>query len=665
MTKDDILRQIVNRAKELNPYSQFDYYYENEDDTHISYTKGASKQEKQAIKDVIYEYMRDIFEIDSGLELPKVKIIGNLIINKKSIGISIQYLLKDDNLLIPWNENKVFEGDMLTSVFNGYPPEAMTDVISGLNTDDYVITTLIPQYNPFELFRRKKMFSFDWTDFRKILRPEGDEYQYVCNIVRSLKVLDGNNPLKHDFILPMGPNLIKLLDDEVKNKSGELDVLLTEFDKRKDECDKAENALAAKREEITNICQQLTKNEELKKQLDIDVLELQSKQASLDAQITEKELRLIEKQRKYNDISAVIEKARAYGYLANKEDVDYTEKSQIFSSDFNDAVRQIRCALKQNTGWTYSDFIVRSMLLGVLSKQLIILCGEPGSGKTSFAEEFSKVVGYEECVIVPVQSSWMDSSDLLGYYNPLNGGGYVPTFFLESLNRLNKMASAEGNTDKLFFICLDEMNLSHVEYYFADFLSVLQFDDPVKRTIRLYNGDGQDRISDIPPRISIANNIRFIGTINIDETTKSLSPKVIDRAFFVRMENDVTNSDEIELQNEPGYSNYYLSLVNWDEGESYLDVKEFKAAVNSVLSHKLSHRFDRTLDNIMPYVLDFTSDVREAICASLVLPRINDEFDDASTLMNIIKNYGSDRLVSFIREKMCIKDDDLISYWRR
>ena len=80
MTKDDILSQIVNKAKELNPDSQFGYYYENEDDTHISYTKGASKQEKQAIKDVIYEYMRDIFEIDSGLELPKVKIIGNLIL---------------------------------------------------------------------------------------------------------------------------------------------------------------------------------------------------------------------------------------------------------------------------------------------------------------------------------------------------------------------------------------------------------------------------------------------------------------------------------------------------------------------------------------------------------------------------------------------------------
>src|SRR5690606_3454364 len=92
-------------------------------------------------------------------------------------------------------------------------------------------------------------------------------------------------------------------------------------------------------------------------------------------------------------------------------------------------------------------------------------------------------------------------------------------------------ASKPENANKPFFLILDEMNLSHVERYFADFLSIMESKD----TIKLYTGKERKSLDGItiPFEIGWPKNLFIIGTVNIDETTYMFSPKVLDRANVI------------------------------------------------------------------------------------------------------------------------------------
>jgi 5-methylcytosine-specific restriction protein B len=119
-----------------------------------------------------------------------------------------------------------------------------------------------------------------------------------------------------------------------------------------------------------------------------------------------------------------------------------------------------------------------------------------------------------------VGADWTNREPLLGYPNALmpdkyeKGGSGV----------LDVIIRANNRPDEPHFLILDEMNLSHVERYFADFLSVMESGEP----ITLY---AEDAIKmDVPPKLNLPPNFFIIGTVNIDETTNMFSPKVLDRA---------------------------------------------------------------------------------------------------------------------------------------
>jgi 5-methylcytosine-specific restriction protein B len=102
---------------------------------------------------------------------------------------------------------------------------------------------------------------------------------------------------------------------------------------------------------------------------------------------------------------------------------------------------------------------------------------------------------------------------------------------------LDILLAASENTSKPYFIILDEMNLSHVERYFADFLSVMES----KGNISLHSGE--ERWNGIPSTIGFPENLFIIGTVNIDETTYMFSPKVLDRSNVIEFK---VNADEME-----------------------------------------------------------------------------------------------------------------------
>lgn len=166
--------------------------------------------------------------------------------------------------------------------------------------------------------------------------------------------------------------------------------------------------------------------------------------------------------------------------------------------------------------------LVIRFVTSLISKPFLILTGLSGSGKTKLAQSFVKWISESEgqFKIIPVGADWTNREPLLGYPNGLDSSKYI-----KPENRaLDLLIKANENPDFPYFLILDEMNLSHVERYFADFLSAMESEEKIS----LHSNS--DSISDVPPKIRIPKNLFIIGTVNIDETTHMFSPKVLDRA---------------------------------------------------------------------------------------------------------------------------------------
>lgn len=183
----------------------------------------------------------------------------------------------------------------------------------------------------------------------------------------------------------------------------------------------------------------------------------------------------------------------------------------------------------KSTGLIYSDDLVKRFAYALMTKPFVILSGLAGSGKTqlalAFAECMSEDVERQVCV-VSVGADWTNREPLLGYPNALKNNEYV----MPECGALDMLIEANENPSKPYFLILDEMNLSVVERYFADFLSAMES----KRPIVLWKGaaDGKSK-SRVLNEIMLPKNLYIIGTINVDETTYMFSPKVLDRAHVI------------------------------------------------------------------------------------------------------------------------------------
>jgi 5-methylcytosine-specific restriction protein B len=158
----------------------------------------------------------------------------------------------------------------------------------------------------------------------------------------------------------------------------------------------------------------------------------------------------------------------------------------------------------------------------LLTKPFVILTGLSGSGKTKLAQAYVQWICQEESQyrIIPVGADWTNREPLLGYPNALKPEEYVKP----DSGVIDLIMQANLNPELPHFLILDEMNLSHVERYFADFLSVMESNEEIP----LYAEGTVD--NDVPSKLRVPPNLFIIGTVNIDETTNMFSPKVLDRA---------------------------------------------------------------------------------------------------------------------------------------
>jgi energy-coupling factor transporter ATP-binding protein EcfA2 len=218
----------------------------------------------------------------------------------------------------------------------------------------------------------------------------------------------------------------------------------------------------------------------------------------------------------------------------------------------------------QNSGVIYSDQLITRYISSLSTKPFVLLSGLSGSGKTKLAQSFAQwVCEYKaQYCIVPVGADWTNREPLLGYVNALDSTEYIlpENGALQLLIEANK---AE-NINKPYFLILDEMNLSHVERYFADFLSVMESKDKFK-----LHSDKEKEKSGVPFELGWPKNLFIVGTVNIDETTYMFSPKVLDRANVIEFR---VNETEIEDFLNTGKEITSIIKMGAAMGNSFVDI---------------------------------------------------------------------------------------------
>lgn len=371
--------------------------------------------------------------------------------------------------------------------------------------------------------------------------------------------------------------------------------ILQESETEKNKLEQTIKSLTNEHEKLNDFIRELNKDKEFKEQ---EIIQLIHQYTQMERDMNNKINRL----KKYISEKAMFLKTFEF---IDEEDLNLfltdskpREKhvngflfNEFFKGDYQAAVSYIQAYLV-NKDILYPRHIIENYLTLLRTKDLIILAGDSGSGKTNLVKSFAEAVGGRS-VIIPVKPNWTSSEDLLGYYNPLEKK-FLSTPFLEAL------IEAEQNPEIPYFICLDEMNLARVEYYFADFLSLLETRnetpeitlyatdesshvlselkavvDIIQSTKEKYKQDGivnfiellkdeqlnaqlrlafgfSDKdslikyhseirrmlsaIITMPSSIKMPSNVHIIGAINIDETTHYLSPKILDRAHIMRFE---------------------------------------------------------------------------------------------------------------------------------
>ena len=180
-----------------------------------------------------------------------------------------------------------------------------------------------------------------------------------------------------------------------------------------------------------------------------------------------------------------------------------------------------------NPRFRISDSVIRRYHLSMSTRGFVILAGASGTGKTWLAQAYAEALG-ARAKLVAVDPSWSSNEDLLGYLSPLDGFYHHTPFseFVQDAAREWDSATNHGTTAREFHVILDEMNLARVEHYFSRFLSAME--------LRSRQGSA---MLDLAPGHSVvlSPNLKFAGTVNVDETTYGFADKVYDRAQLIEL----------------------------------------------------------------------------------------------------------------------------------
>ena len=228
----------------------------------------------------------------------------------------------------------------------------------------------------------------------------------------------------------------------------------------------------------------------------------------------------------------------------------------------------------------YKEKMMRVFIAGMASTKLVILQGISGTGKTSLAYAWGKFLKHDSCV-ASVQPSWRDRTDLFGYFNEF-------TKRFNETDILKEMYIA-NYTDDIYTIILDEMNLSRVEYYFAEMLSILEMPNKKEWVIEVVpNSWPTDPKKLMFGKIQVPPNMWYIGTINNDDSTFAVTDKVYDRAMPIDI-NDKGKVFAAEEKDALDVNYTYLDKIFSEAMETYAISQDTLDKINKMDDYVIAH----------------------------------------------------------------------------
>ena len=290
-----------------------------------------------------------------------------------------------------------------------------------------------------------------------------------------------------------------------KTKSNELDETLKKNTKLKKENEKLKIDLATRNDETEQLNLYKDKDERNKDTIRILEEELDKKK------VVPREVR----------IAPIKEQLPSF----NKN-----KKLDIFKLSEKDWLENI-LKRAEESGLKFSKRLLKayhtSLKIGEWSP-LVVLAGVSGTGKSELPRQYA-LHGGMNFISVPVKPDWDSPQSLFGYYNSIESK-FEPTELLRALYQMQDNGEKNSKGEEMCLVLLDEMNLAHVELYFADLLSKFEgkrgTNEAAEYEISLGAGVGNEMLK-------IGDNVLWTGTMNEDETTKALSDKVVDRSTLV------------------------------------------------------------------------------------------------------------------------------------
>ena len=333
-------------------------------------------------------------------------------------------------------------------------------------------------------------------------------------------------------------------------------------------------------------------------------------------------------------------------------------------------------------GFNYDGSLIENFYLGLKSKPFVILAGTSGTGKTRLVRLFAEAIK-AEYKLVSVRPDWSDSSDLFGHVD-LNQK-FVPGAIIDFVKQ------AELNSNKPYFLCLDEMNLARVEYYMSDILSAIEtrrYESGMIITDPVVSSSNYGNDPHAPGRygkVILPGNLYIVGTVNMDETTFPFSKKVLDRANTIEFSYvdllsmpsfSTATADKIIVTNEFLVSKY-ITLNDCDAADrEYIgSVCTTLSRINSILEIANAHIGYRVRDEIVFYMLNnreadllddkvaFDNQIMQKI-----LPRIQGSSESIKTMLGELlkiceseKYEASAKKINFMIKRY--EEDGFTSYW--
>ena len=285
---------------------------------------------------------------------------------------------------------------------------------------------------------------------------------------------------------------------------------------------------------------------------------------------------------------------------ANK--AQYKEKTyrkDVTLKKFCDDFRNY-ASYKHNLYYNISD--IRAFVSGMAVSQILILQGMSGTGKTSLAHAMGSFI-QNTSTVIPVQPMWKERTDLLGYYNEFTKR-FNETLLLEKMYEANY-------SESIYVTVLDEMNIARVEYYFAEFLSLLELPDPDERYIDVVSDIwSNDPLQLKNGRLKLPYNMWFIGTANNDDSTFAISDKVYDRAMVLNLDEKCERFTAPKTKNIPLSAERFRALVKEALAEYEItgrNLKRLEALDRYLIEHFHITFGNRIMKQIRQYIPVYVS----------------------------------------------------------